>query len=183
MIMKEDKTTIQRIKLMHPFVIEEVMTIYKHICAAMPENTLCRFTDTYRSFEEQDALYAIGRTVQTNQYPVTNARGGKSYHNYGLAFDITLLRQTTPKRGFALDYDVHKDSNHNGKPEWMEIVKIAKTYGWAWGGDWKKKDYPHFERSFGFTCAELKQRLLDKDLLPGQKFPALDPISPGSSKC
>lgn len=39
----------------------------------------------YRSEEEQNDLYAIGRTK--NGTIVTNAKGGQSFHNYHLAFD------------------------------------------------------------------------------------------------
>ena len=42
-----------------------------------------RITQGYRSIAEQDALYAQGRTAPGEI--VTNARGGQSYHNYGLA--------------------------------------------------------------------------------------------------
>jgi hypothetical protein len=42
-----------------------------------------------RTFAEQDALYAQGRTRKGLR--VTNAKGGQSYHNYGLAADCALL--------------------------------------------------------------------------------------------
>lgn len=38
-----------------------------------------------RSYDEQDALYAKGRTASGKR--VTNARGGYSNHNFGIAFD------------------------------------------------------------------------------------------------
>ncbi len=38
------------------------------------------------------------------------------------------------------------DGNQNGKSDWLEVVEIAKTLGFEWGGDWKRfKDYPHLE--------------------------------------
>jgi peptidoglycan L-alanyl-D-glutamate endopeptidase CwlK len=43
-------------------------------------------TDGLRTFAEQDALFAQGRTKPGNI--VTNARGGQSNHNYGLAVDM-----------------------------------------------------------------------------------------------
>jgi len=43
-------------------------------------------TSTLRDNESQDALYAQGRT--TKGAIVTNARGGQSFHNYGVAFDF-----------------------------------------------------------------------------------------------
>jgi LysM repeat protein len=43
-------------------------------------------TDGLRTFAEQDALFAQGRTKPGPR--VTNARGGQSNHNYGLAVDM-----------------------------------------------------------------------------------------------
>jgi peptidoglycan LD-endopeptidase CwlK len=40
----------------------------------------------FRTYAEQDALYAQGRTTPGNI--VTNARAGYSNHNFGIAFDI-----------------------------------------------------------------------------------------------
>ena len=85
-----------------------------------------------RTFPEQQSIYDQGRT--TPGKIVTYATPGKSYHNYGLAFDVVEMV--------------------NGKaiwenPNWQEIGSIGKRYGFAWGGDWRKPDYPHFEKSFG----------------------------------
>jgi len=41
---------------------------------------------TLRTNQEQDELYAQGRSKSGNI--VTRSKGGDSYHNYGLAFDI-----------------------------------------------------------------------------------------------
>jgi len=43
-------------------------------------------TDGFRSFAEQDRLFEQGRSTPGNI--VTNARGGRSNHNYGLAVDM-----------------------------------------------------------------------------------------------
>jgi hypothetical protein len=42
-----------------------------------------------RTFAEQDALFAQGRTAPGNK--VTNARGGFSNHNFGIAFDVGVF--------------------------------------------------------------------------------------------
>lgn len=78
-----DKITLERIELLHPKLREEVRAIYKEICEALTGNAMCRFSHTLRTFAEQDALYAQGRTKPGAK--VTNAKGGQSYHNYGLA--------------------------------------------------------------------------------------------------
>lgn len=57
--------------------------LYDRLCAVLPEHwqPICG----RRLFEEQDALYAQGRT--TPGPIVTAASGGLSFHNYGLASD------------------------------------------------------------------------------------------------
>ena len=42
-----------------------------------------------RTIKEQNELYAIGRTKAGKK--VTNAKGGSSFHNYGIAFDIGIF--------------------------------------------------------------------------------------------
>ena len=44
----------------------------------------------FRSFEEQAALYSLGRSAPGRI--VTKAKAGESYHNYGLAFDWVPLK-------------------------------------------------------------------------------------------
>jgi peptidoglycan L-alanyl-D-glutamate endopeptidase CwlK len=47
--------------------------------------SLIRVVQGLRSWTEQDALYAMGRTAPGKI--VTNVKGGYSYHNYGMAVD------------------------------------------------------------------------------------------------
>ncbi|MFD1424307.1 M15 family metallopeptidase [Laceyella tengchongensis] len=109
-----------------------------------------QITEGFRSFAKQDRLYAKGRTEPGRV--VTYAQGGESYHNYGLAVDFALY---DPKRK-RLSWDVEKDGNGNGVPDWEEVVQEAKALGFAWGGDWKGfKDYPHLEMTFGQSIVEL----------------------------
>lgn len=107
-------------------------------------------TDGFRSIEEQNTIFEQGRTAEGNI--VTNAKGGESYHNYGLAIDFAL---ETPSGDVI--WDRQYDRNQNGKSDWSEVVKIAKSLGFEWGGDWKGfKDYPHFQMDFGLTIADLQ---------------------------
>jgi peptidoglycan L-alanyl-D-glutamate endopeptidase CwlK len=39
----------------------------------------------------------------------------------------------------------------------MEVVAIFKKYGWEWGGEWRFKDYPHFQKTFGYSIMELNK--------------------------
>ena len=84
----------------------------------------------YRSSDEQDKLYARGRT--TPGAKVTNAKGGQSGHNYGRAIDVV----EADKKGTLLW----------GTSDWQKIGDLGKEAGFGWGGDWKKfKDQPHLE--------------------------------------
>lgn len=146
-IMK-DPITLKRIALMHPKLREEVTDIYEEICNALSGRAMCRFSYTLRTFKEQEDLYKIGRQIKGKI--VTNAKGGLSMHNYGLALDIVLILND----GKA-SWDTKSDFDGDGKSDWQEVVTIFKQYGWEWGGDWKFVDYPHFQKSFGLSVREL----------------------------
>lgn len=104
-----------------------------------------------RTFAKQQELYNQGR--YGNPPPiVTNALPGHSNHNYGLAIDFVLSMS---------GYDMKADYDKDGLADWMEVVAIAKTLGFEWGGDWKSfVDNPHFEMTFGLKI---------KDLLAGKR--------------
>ncbi|WP_328797084.1 M15 family metallopeptidase [Heyndrickxia sporothermodurans] len=107
-------------------------------------------TDDFRSAADQDRLYQKGRTA--GGAIVTNAKGGESYHNYGLAVDFALKN-----RSGDIIWDMQYDGNKNGKQDWYEVVDIAKALGFSWGGDWVKfKDYPHLQMNFGLSISDLQ---------------------------
>jgi peptidoglycan L-alanyl-D-glutamate endopeptidase CwlK len=143
----KDHVTIDRIKLLHPKLRDEVTEIYDEICEALMGKSMCRFSYTLRTFAEQDALYAQGRTKPGAI--VTNAKGGLSYHNYGQAIDIVLLIN-----GKA-SWDTVKDFDGDGKADWQEVVTIFKQYGWEAGIDWKFRDAPHFQKTLGYSVRQL----------------------------
>lgn len=88
--MTQDNVTLERIKTLHPDLREEALEIYNKICETLTGKAICRFAYTLRTFSEQAALYAQGRTVFFDKNgkklgKVTNAKAGQSMHNYGLA--------------------------------------------------------------------------------------------------
>jgi peptidoglycan L-alanyl-D-glutamate endopeptidase CwlK len=108
-----------------------------------------------RTFEDQDELYAQGRTKPGSI--VTNARGGDSLHNYGLAADY-VLDGMPAKPGVQWSWDTKFDSNQNGRSGWMDLGAIARAAGLEWGGDWKRfPDLPHVQNRYGLTLAEIKE--------------------------
>ena len=137
-----DKLTIERIKTAHPLIRQELKDLYLEINNKLPKGVRLRFSHVFRTNEEQDKLYA-------KRPKVTNAKGGQSIHNYGLAFDIVILF----------------DKDENGTFEtaswivdryFMIVVDYFKSKGYEWGGEWKKfKDNPHFQKSFGRTWRDL----------------------------
>lgn len=94
--------------------------------------TLCKeagldilLTCTLRSWDEQDALYAKGRTVMGEgatpvKRPmgriVTNAKGGQSAHQYGLALDFVIMDKGKP------DWSGTSDA-------WNQAIDLAQKHG------------------------------------------------------
>lgn len=149
-----DKVTLERIQLLHPKVREEAKALYKELCEALTGKAMCRFSYTLRTFAEQDGLYAQGRTKPGSI--VTKAKGGQSYHNYGLAIDIVLIVDKDGNGSYeSASWDNKIDFDGDGQSDWMEVVEIFKRYGWEWGGDWRFKDTPHFQKTFGYSINDL----------------------------
>lgn len=82
-----------------------------------------------RTYAEQDALYAQGRSSPGKV--VTNARGGHSNHNFGIAFDV----------------GVFEGARYLGNsPKYKAVGVLAMELGLEWGGNWKTiVDQPHFQ--------------------------------------
>jgi peptidoglycan L-alanyl-D-glutamate endopeptidase CwlK len=97
-----------------------------------------------RTYEEQDELYAQGRTKPGNI--VTKARGGQSLHNFGIAWDIGI---------FSAD-----GKKYYPESAAYEVVgKIAESLNLEWGGRWEFKDEPHVQYNpLGLTLSQLRER-------------------------
>jgi len=106
---------------------------------------------TLRTFAEQEVLYAIGRTEPGKIK--TNARGGESYHNYGLAFDFAI-----DPSGPGIEWASGVDINDDKIPDYRQIGEIGEDFGLQWGGRFKsiKGDYGHLQFSFGFSIHALR---------------------------
>lgn len=117
---------------------EILVDAYNKACAEYlslyPDKSQPFITCTYRSNDEQNALYAYGRTRMGNK--VTNAQAGQSPHNYkpSAAFDIAFIglgkKLDWSKNNFRLFADI--------------IAKIQPLV--VCGIDFKSlPDAPHFE--------------------------------------
>lgn len=82
-----------------------------------------------RTYAEQDALYAQGRTSPGNK--VTKARGGYSNHNFGIAFDVGVFSG---------------NSYLTESPKYKAVGALGMDLGLEWGGNWTTiVDQPHFQ--------------------------------------
>lgn len=97
-----------------------------------------RVADGFRSWKRQDELY--GGAVR-----VTNAKGGQSYHQYGLSADVIFKKYNwSPPR----------------QDWWDTFGRVAKEHGLEWGGDWNTPDRPHVELPYA-TWEELRPYFLE----------------------
>ena len=112
---------------------------YNALCWLMPDSW--QPVSGLRSFEEQAALYAKGRTLPGSI--VTNAVPGRSPHNYGCATDWCMFVSGEPVW------------EHN---EWHVYHAALERVGLKWGGDFVTfKDKPHNELNINIAWKELTQ--------------------------
>lgn len=117
----------QKLKGLTPITAKKAVALY---LACKEKGINITITSGLRTFEEQERLYAQGRTAPGNI--VTYLRGGESYHNTGKAFDIAIVG----KDG-QIDWE---------SPDFNKAGRIGESLGLTWGGSWKKfVDKPHFQ--------------------------------------
>lgn len=110
----------EELATVHPILAKRVMQV---IDLAFEEKDSLTTVQGRRTFAEQDALFK-------KRPRVTKARGGQSYHNYGVAVDIAFIV--------------------NGKIDWTDslyrdVGRWAARVGLEWGGNWRFVDMPHLQ--------------------------------------
>jgi peptidoglycan L-alanyl-D-glutamate endopeptidase CwlK len=129
----------KKLQGVHPVIAEKARQL---ISLAFKEGIHIIITQGLRTIEEQNELYAQGRTKPGKI--VTNAKGGYSFHNFGLAFDFAVL-------------NADGSVNWNVDEKWKRVGALGKSLGLEWGGDWRTfKDYPHFQYTFGLSLTDLR---------------------------
>ena len=99
---------------------------------------------TYRDHEYQNHLYAQGRTRPGKI--VTNAKGGQSFHNWRVAYDMAPMRNGQIVWG---------TSSAEDKALWNKVGELGELVGMEWGGRWKRfVDMPHFQYTQGLTYTD-----------------------------
>lgn len=136
----------RRLSKVHPELASRVRTLATNL---LKKGYQVEVTQGLRTVAEQDALYAQGRTKPGKK--VTSAKGGSSYHNYGLAVDFALIHN-----GQYVWPDPH--------PVWSAIGEEAARLGLEWGGTWKTPDKPHVQMAS--PPIALLRNLLNKGGLP-----------------
>ena len=137
-----DKTTESKIGTMLIPTQRKAREFMKNISQAnVSQGLSVRIISGTRTFDEQDELFAQGRTKSGNR--VTNARGGFSNHNFGIAWDVGIFNE----KGEYID-DLIDEGRMTSKAvdaEYKKVGAYGKSLGLFWGGDWTKPDYPHFQ--------------------------------------
>ena len=124
-----DAVSAERVKLLYPELARRWTAIDAQLAG---QNITVRVTQGIRTWAEQDALYAQGRT--TPGQVVTFARGGESWHNYGLALDFVPMVKGVPMWTIT-------------HPWWAATIAVARQWGLTSGSTWPapKTDTPHLQ--------------------------------------
>ena len=140
-----DERTIRNIVTLDPKARERFMQ-FSRLAKATAATLGCDYVmiDGNRTWEEQDQVYAQGRTLPGAR--VTQAKGGQSNHNFGIAGDFGVfqgkayLDTTNPE----LAAKVHRACSLH-----------AERCGLEWGGSWQSfTDQPHYEIKNGLTMMQ-----------------------------
>ena len=130
-----DAISEARLSLICPIVAGKVLNLASILTFPF------RVTQGLRSWNEQERLYAQGRSLPGKI--VTNAQPGHSWHNYGLAIDIVPLEMQTS----TPDWNIHH-------PAWQVIHSAAKALGFTCGADFRTfPDWPHLQITGRFSVS------------------------------
>lgn len=135
-------TSRKRIEGIHEDLIKliEISIRYSPYDFGIPQNGGLRTT------EDQQGLYAIGRTKEKSRGVVTYLDGvdKKSYHQTGMAFDIFLYDEHGAC--WKCIYKYKKIAEHIFIMfDFMSKCGKFEGYKLEWGGNWNNPDYPHFQ--------------------------------------
>lgn len=176
-----DKVSVARLDKLHPYIRESVEALIIRAETKLPKKLAIRIVQGLRTIEEQNELYKLGRSKinpdgKSAKKPmgniVTNAKGGQSYHNYGLAIDFAILVDKDGNGTYdELSWDIKKDNDKDGVADWYEVAKVFEDGGFEWGGKWSSfKDYPHIQKTFGYTTRQLAVKYNNNDFITGTKY-------------
>jgi peptidoglycan LD-endopeptidase CwlK len=142
-----DPASESRLQMINPQLAAKIRQLATLLLA---EGIAIRVIQGLRSWNDQQALYAQGRTLPGKI--VTDAPAGASWHNYGLAADVAPF-------------------DSNGQPDWnaqdaawQRIIGLGESIGMVSGSTFKDcPDNPHFQMTGSFPVSpndEAKQVFL-----------------------
>jgi peptidoglycan L-alanyl-D-glutamate endopeptidase CwlK len=127
-----DSISESRLALVHPLLAKKVRAMAEVLAA---EGIYIRVVQGLRTAAQQDELYAQGRTEPGPK--VTNACGGYSSHNFGMAVDLI-----PGVRGV----DPWKPNWSAASPDYKAMIAAGEAQGLVSGSRWKSMpDMPHFQ--------------------------------------
>jgi peptidoglycan L-alanyl-D-glutamate endopeptidase CwlK len=107
-----------------------------------------------RTYAEQNLLYSKGRFGNPGPV-VTNAKGGASNHNFGIAWDIGVFTSTG---GYVTTEDIYR-----------RAAEVGLSSSLEWGGHWQSfPDPPHYQSRTNLPLIAIRDRFE-----AGQAFPVL----------
>jgi peptidoglycan L-alanyl-D-glutamate endopeptidase CwlK len=130
-----DIASQDRLKRVFPGLAQKIYQLSTLLAA---QDVYITVAQGLRTVEGQDALFAKGRDAMGNiinkSQVVTNARGGHSWHNFGLAVDC---------------YPIGKDKTidwNQQHPQWKLMEQEGTSLGLTCGANWVRLvDAPHFQ--------------------------------------
>lgn len=142
---KLDDRSEKNLQTIIPFLQRDIRRWFKEkVTPWMQKNNITvKIICGTRTYQEQDELYAKGRTKPGNK--VTNAKGGYSLHNFAVAIDLGIF---------------NKDGDYFTDDKWYR--KLVADCGcpdeMLNGGDWKSlSDYPHYQWDrYGSTSTKIR---------------------------
>ncbi|QQR55191.1 M15 family metallopeptidase [Candidatus Peregrinibacteria bacterium] len=153
-----DPRNVDRLKDCHPDVIQNGIDFINHVEKDMGIRLRVNSDGHFRTMNQQDEIR------KTNS-KATNAKGGKSWHNYGRAIDVSAF----DNKGQVITFDDAGKRLPNGT--WRKISEIAKQHGFDdWGGAWSNKYDPgHFGNTGGKTLKGLENAYKEQKKLHPNK--------------
>ena len=109
---KVDERSEKVIATLHPNLREKARELVRK---AATSGITIKLISGLRTYDEQNSLYAQGRS--SSGKVVTNARGGYSNHNFGVAFDVGVF-----VHGAYIDES----------PAYKTVGQLGKNLGFEW---------------------------------------------------
>lgn len=156
----------RKLRDVHPALRDRVLRVAERLSARQMSFLI---TDGLRTFAEQDELFRKGRKLKNGTWVpidpvhrtgiVTNARGGHSNHNYGLAIDSYPV--ISGRVFTSIPQHASIEFRQTFKAIQKAIGEEGEAAGLFWGGRWTDpfdpphlQLFPHSEMKPG-TCLEI----------------------------